>query len=97
MLLHKSRGRRSPLNVIKKRTQVGQKLLVSWLKIIGTFIKFDINFTILQKKLPIFSKFDQILHHLSSLPATRTDDEWCQSRIFLPLGKKESSAAKCCT
>ena len=45
---------------VKKRAQVGHKLLVGWSNIVGSFIKFAINFTILQKKkYPFFSKFDQ--------------------------------------
>ena len=51
VLLHKSQGRHPPPpNVKKKRAQVGHKLLVGWSNIVGSFIKFAINFTILQKK-----------------------------------------------
>ena len=50
---------------VKKRAQVGQKLLVGWSKIVGSVINFAINFTILQKKIPIFFskfyQFDQII------------------------------------
>ena len=53
MVLRKSQGRRPP-PMLKKTGPSWSKLLVGWSKIVGSVINFAINFTILQKKIPIF-------------------------------------------